>query len=74
MLGHKGPAIIQRPSSSVRWRPLAGSADAENSKDQPEPGSARGRARDEQSFNLLKPEAVIARPLVDLDPRHAHVA
>jgi hypothetical protein len=30
-----------------------------------------GGARHEQSFDPLEPEASVARPLVDLDPRHA---
>ena len=34
---------------------------------------ARARPRD-ISFHPLKPEAGVARPLVDLDPRHALVA
>jgi hypothetical protein len=54
--------------------PLARSGEAEKTKDPPEPRSGHGSARHEQSFNLLEPEAGVAHPLVDLDPRHALVA
>jgi hypothetical protein len=36
--------------------------------------SGDGSARHEQPFNLLEPEAGVAHPLVDLDPRRAFVA
>jgi hypothetical protein len=70
-LGHSGPPINQRPSSSARSRRLARSAEAERTKDPPEPRCRHGGARHEQSFDPLKPEAGVARPLVELDPRHA---
>ena len=72
-LGHSGPPINQRPSSSARSRRLARSAEAERTKDPPEPRCRHGGARHEQSFDPLKPEAGVARPLVELDPRHAPV-
>ena len=34
----------------------------------------RRGARHQQEFDLLEPEAGVARPLVDLDPRRAFVA
>jgi hypothetical protein len=70
-LGHAGPPIIQRPWGSARSPPLAGSGEAEKTKDPAERRSGDGSARHEQPFNLLKPEAGVARPLVDLDPRRA---
>jgi len=68
-LGHEGPPIIQRPSSSARSPPPARCGEAEMIEDPPEPRSGHGSARFEQPFNLLEPEAGVARPLVDLDPR-----
>jgi hypothetical protein len=73
-LGHAGLPIIQRPLNSVRSRSHAASAEAEKIEDPPEPRSGHGSARHEPPFNLLEPEAGVARPLVDLDPRHAFVA
>ena len=70
-LGHAGPPITQRPSGSARSPPLAGSGEAEKTKD---PADGDGSARHEQPFNLLEPEVGVARPLVDLDPRRASVA
>ena len=73
-LGHAGPPITQRPLGSARSPPLAGSGEAEKTKDPPEPRNGHRSARHEQPFNLLEPEAGVARPLVDLDLRHAFVA
>jgi hypothetical protein len=73
-LGHAGPPIIRRPWSSARSTSLAGSGEAEKTKDPAERGSGKGSARHGQPFNLLEPEAGVARPLVDLDPRRASVA
>jgi hypothetical protein len=73
-LRHAGPLIIQRPSDLARSPPLAGSGEAENTKDPAERRSGDGSARHEQPFNLLELEAGVARPLVDLDPRRASVA
>ena len=70
-LGHAGPPIIRRPRGSARSPPLAGSGEAEKTKD---PADGDGSARHEQPFNLLDPEAGVARPLVDLGPRRAFVA
>ena len=70
-LGHAGPPIIQRPWGSARSPPLAGSGEAKKTKDPAERRSGDGSARHEQPFNLLEPEAGVARPLVDLDPRRA---
>ena len=72
--GHAGPPIIQRPSGSARSPPLAGSREAEKTKDPAERQAGDGSARHEQPFNLLEPEAAVARPVVDLDPRRAFVA
>ena len=71
---HAGPPNIQRPAGSVRSPPLAGSGEAEKTNDPSEARSGHGRARHEQSFDLLEPKAGVAHPLVDLDPRHALVA
>ena len=68
-LRHAGPPIIQRPLNSARSRPPAASAEAEKIEDPPEPRNGHGSARHEAPFDLLEPEAVVARPLVDLDPR-----
>ena len=73
-LGHAGPPIIQRPWGSARSPPLAGSGEAEKTKDPAERRSGDGSARHEQPFNLLEAEAGVARLLVDLDPRRASVA
>ena len=73
-LGHAGPPITQRPSGSARSPPLAGSGEAEMTKDSAKRPSSDDSARHEQPFNLLEPEAGVARPLVDLDPRRASVA
>ena len=73
-LGHAGPPIIQRPWGSARSPPLAGSGEAKKTKDPAERRSGDGSARPEQPFNLLEPEAGVARPLVDLDPRRAFIA
>ena len=69
--GHERPPNIQRPSRSARSRPLAKCGEAEKIEDPPGPRSGHGSARCEQPFNLLEPEAGVARPLVDLDPRRA---
>jgi len=73
-LGHAGWPIIQRPRGSARSPPLAGSGEAEKAKDPVERRSGEGSARHEQPFNLLEPEAGVARSLVDLNPRRASVA
>ena len=73
-LGHPEPPIIQRPWGSARSPPLAGSGEAKKTKHPAERRSGGGSARHEQPFNLLEPEAGVARPLVDLDPRRAFVA
>ena len=52
----------------------AASAKAEKIEDPPQSRSGYGSARHEPPFNLLEPETGVARPLVDLDPRHAFVA
>jgi hypothetical protein len=70
-LGRAGPPIIQRPWGSARSPPLAGSGEAKKTKDPAERRSGDGSARHEQPFHLLEPEAGVARPLVDLDPRRA---
>ena len=43
-------------------------------KDSAKRPSSDDSARHEQPFNLLEPEAGVARPLVDLDLRRASVA
>jgi len=73
-LGHAGPPIIQRPWGSARSPPLAGSGEAEKTKDPAERRSGDGSVRHEQPFDLLELEAGVARPLVDLDPRRVSVA
>jgi hypothetical protein len=73
-LAHVGPPIIQRPSGSDRSPALAGSGEAEKTKDPHKPRSDHGRARHEQWFDLLELKAGVAHPLVDLDPQHALVA
>ena len=73
-LGHAVPPIIQRPWGSARSPPLAGSGEAEKTKDPAERQSGDGSARHQQPFNLLELEAGVARPLVDLDPRRGFVA
>ena len=69
--GHERPPNIQRPSSSARSPPLAKCGEAEKIEDPPEPRRGYRSAWCEQPFNLLEPEAGVARPLVDLDPRRA---
>jgi hypothetical protein len=48
-------------------------AEAKKTKGLPEPGIGHGRTRRKQSFDPLEPEAGVARPLIDLGPRHAVV-
>src|SRR5271166_2655573 len=72
--GYAGrPPITQRPSGSAALRGRAVSARAEKTKGPPDPGSSHGSTRHEQSFDPLEPEAGVAHPLVELDPRHALV-
>jgi hypothetical protein len=71
--GHEKPPNIQRPSSSARSPPLAKCGETEKIEDPPGARSGHDSARCEQPFNLLEPEAGVARPLVDLDPRRALV-
>jgi hypothetical protein len=47
--------------------------EAKKTKDEPEPGISHSSTRRKQSFDPLKPEAGVARPLIDLGPRHAVV-
>ena len=70
---HPGPPITQRPLNWARSYLPAASAGTEKVEDPVEPRRVSS-ARHEQPFNLLEPEAGVARPLVDLDPRHAFVA
>jgi hypothetical protein len=42
-------------------------------KGEPEPGIGHRSTRRKQSFDPLKSEAGVARPLIDLGPRHAVV-
>src|SRR5947208_15132803 len=69
-LGLRRPPIAQRPPGSATLRSFV-PAEAKKINDRPEPGSGHGSARHKQSFDLLEPEAGVARPLVELDPRHA---
>jgi hypothetical protein len=73
-VGHPGPPISQRPSNSAGSRAVARFAEAEKTKNPPEPQSGHSAARHEQPFDPLELEAGVARPLVELDPRHAFVA
>ena len=72
--GHRGPPITQRPANSPGSRAIARPAEAEKTDDPPEPQNGHGSARREQSFDPFEPEAGVARPLVEFDPRHALVA
>ncbi len=68
-LGRAGrPPITQRPPGSVSSRAVG---EAKKTNDLPEPGTRSGSTRRQQSFELLEPEAGVARPLVELDPRYA---
>src|SRR5271156_2786617 len=72
--GHAGrPLITQRPSGSAALRARAVSARAKKIEGSPEPGSGRSSARRKQSLDPLELKAGVARPLVELDPRHAFV-
>src|SRR3979490_1738483 len=65
------PPIAQRPPNSTFLRPAAVYADAKKTKEPPEPGMRHCSTRYEQPFDPLKPEARLARALVELDPWHA---
>jgi hypothetical protein len=58
-----------------RRRLLTGAvyAEAEKTKEPLEPGIRHRSTRYKQSFDPLKTEVGLARPLVELDPRHALV-
>jgi hypothetical protein len=62
------PPIAQRPLSSVSSRAVG---ETKKTNDPPEPGTRSGSTRRQQPFELLEPEAGVARPLVELDPRYA---
>jgi hypothetical protein len=49
-------------------------ADLKKTEEPPAPGIRHHGTRHQQSFDALEPEAGVARPLVELDPRHAFVA
>jgi hypothetical protein len=69
---HAGrPPIAQRPPNSALLWPSAVFADAAKRKEPPEPGLSLCSIRYEQPFYPLKPEARLARALVELDPRQA---
>jgi hypothetical protein len=65
------PPITKRPPNSTPSSPPAVFADAEERKEPPEPGLSHYRERYEQPLYPLKPEARLARALVELDPRQA---
>jgi hypothetical protein len=60
--------MAQRPSGSVS---LPTFAEAKETKNSPAPGLGHKSARHEQSFEALQPQAGVARPLLELGPRHA---
>jgi hypothetical protein len=62
--------MAQRPPGSATLRSFV-PTEAKKINDRPEPRSGHGSARDKQPFDLLEPEAGVARSLVELDPRHA---
>jgi hypothetical protein len=68
------PPISQRPSGSVASDAFAVPAKAEETKGALEPRRCDCSTRYEQSLDPVKPEAGVARPLVDLDLRQAFVA
>jgi len=68
-LGHEGPPIIQRPSSSARSPPLARCGEAEKIEDPPEPRSGHGiatRRRLARAGNVTFEDLMRATPNFDV--------
>jgi len=72
--GARRPPISQRSLGSAKSPLAVLYADLKKTKEPPEPRIRHhGITRHQQSFDALEPQAGVARPLVDLDPRHALV-
>jgi hypothetical protein len=65
------PPIARQPPGSAISRAIAECAEAEPKKHPPEPVSRHGVTRRKEALDVLEPETSVARPLVELDPRHA---
>jgi hypothetical protein len=64
--------MLQRRSGLATLRAFM-PADAKKTNDPPEPRNGHRSSRHQQSFELLKPQAGVTRPLVELDLRYALV-
>jgi hypothetical protein len=71
--GARRPPISQRPPGSAKSPLAVLYADLKKTEEPPAPGIRHHGTRHQQSFDALEPEAGVARPLVELDPRHAVV-